>query len=137
MLTSEQKNELISRLREQPLGKILRDMGIPLTPATRGEIIDEIGEEEWNVILKERRDAKTLPPLGRQAMNAAQAVGRNVAGLARTGKLLASEEKVKARTSICIACSDFRSDLGKCVKCGCSVSKKVLLLHEKCPVDKW
>ena len=52
---------------------------------------------------------------------------------------LSSEEDeriFKERRAICDAC-DRKSDLDKCLECGCPLDKKTKSLISNCPLGKW
>jgi len=51
--------------------------------------------------------------------------------------ILATEELVQTRLSICQACEFFSSENSRCTKCGCFMLAKTKLQVSKCPVNKW
>lgn len=46
-----------------------------------------------------------------------------------------TQEEQLAIKAICSACPFY--DKGKCKKCGCSLTAKIMMKTEKCPIDKW
>lgn len=59
---------------------------------------------------------------------------------ALAGFPIASDEVLKDRESICLACTDWDKEafmgLGRCLKCGCA-GLKLKLSTSECPVGKW
>ena len=59
---------------------------------------------------------------------------------AKSGFKLADEAELARRTQICNKCKFWyptaRMELGKCLKCGCSLAK-LKLASEECPIGKW
>lgn len=41
------------------------------------------------------------------------------------------------RLEICKECEHYWELLSRCNKCGCIMKFKTLIMHEKCPIDKW
>jgi hypothetical protein len=58
---------------------------------------------------------------------------------ARDGKLIADEETIEFRSSICMPCEKLRHKDGKysCVTCGCSFKRKIAAHGASCPLKKW
>ena len=76
-----------------------------------------------------------FPTIGQQVKNFARAVGRVVRRVAEHKPILAGDHEIEKRRAICAACEFLVS--GRCAKCGCFYSKKILLASERCPIGKW
>lgn len=57
----------------------------------------------------------------------------------KNGKVLASQEEVERRASLCLGCEKLKSKKGKyaCVVCGCSYRRKIAFSGSNCPIGKW
>lgn len=57
----------------------------------------------------------------------------------KDGHILASEEKIRERAGICMACDKLREKRGKfsCVTCGCGFKRKIAVSGSTCPLGKW
>lgn len=51
--------------------------------------------------------------------------------------MFVSEELHKQRLDICNSCEHLFKPTKNCKKCGCFVTAKTKLTHQKCPIDKW
>lgn len=51
--------------------------------------------------------------------------------------VLASEESVESRLSVCERCPHFAEDSRQCRVCTCFVDVKVALQDSSCPMDYW
>lgn len=78
------------------------------------------------------------PPLARQAMNAAGAVGRVVKAVVKQEPVQASDEEQARRLVICHACEPhYDPAQDRCRKCGCRAAWKARLATEHCPLALW
>jgi len=48
-----------------------------------------------------------------------------------------SDEKQKARFSLCLSCENLTKHTHQCKLCGCFMSAKTKLEDAKCPIGKW
>jgi len=78
-----------------------------------------------------------LPPLKEQAKNLFNDLSKAIAKSVKNGTVLASKEEIQRRLEICVNCELYNAQKKRCTKCGCWTSKKVLLEHIDCPLDKW
>jgi len=55
------------------------------------------------------------------------------------GRLLATEEMVQARATVCMSCDKLRQKHNKfsCVTCGCGFKRKISIHGSACPLGKW
>ena len=55
------------------------------------------------------------------------------------GRLLAAEEVVQQRATVCMGCDKLREKNGKysCVTCGCGFKRKISISGSSCPLGKW
>lgn len=73
----------------------------------------------------------------------AGSLGSSVAGWAKSGFAMASDETLELRLSICKTCEFWDASgfagTGKCQKCGCSTQAKLRMATSVCPLDppKW
>lgn len=82
-----------------------------------------------------KEDKVELPPLWKQAANAAKAswrAGQNV--LTNYGDLKDSE-KQDERLGLCLVCPQHNN--GRCAVCGCPLDRKTSFPTEKCPIGRW
>jgi hypothetical protein len=85
-----------------------------------------------------RLSEPSLPSLGRQALNAAGALGRVALAVATGDSVLVSDEERARRSALCQSCEQYRSD-GRCALCGCCAGRGRLVLDkvkyatERCP----
>ena len=75
-------------------------------------------------------------------MNLIEQAGSIIATIRATlkdGKILASEEQVQKRATICLSCEKLREKNGKysCVTCGCGFKRKIAVSGSSCPLGKW
>lgn len=76
-----------------------------------------------------------FPSLAQQAKNVGLSVFNVMTQAYKTGKVLASEEKVKGRISKCESCEFLNNN--RCNQCGCFIALKAGLESESCPKGKW
>jgi uncharacterized low-complexity protein len=69
------------------------------------------------------------------AITAAKELGRAVAHVSRTGRVLAPPGERERRQAICIRCEHYRSSDGRCghPKCGCKLALKAAMDCMRCP----
>lgn len=79
----------------------------------------------------------TLPPMREQIMNASKAAVRVLGAAVTGGKIMATEEVVKARQEICSKCEFWIEDRKRCTVCGCRTDLKLKMATEACPKGKW
>lgn len=77
------------------------------------------------------------PPLARQALNSAKAVGRVVKAIVNREPVQVSGEEQARRLAICHACEHYDSSQDRCRKCGCRAAWKARLATEHCPINLW
>ena len=76
-----------------------------------------------------------MPPLHIRLKNIVQAT-QDVTNFARkNGRVIASDEIVKARIETCNQCQYMVA--GVCSMCGCHLRLKIKLESQKCPQGKW
>lgn len=86
---------------------------------------------------------RPLPPKPKMAINAAKAIARNVAAIARGESLFVSRATAEQRMAICETCADFRPSDKRCANpaCGCCLKSNLIsktsLKAERCPANKW
>jgi len=51
--------------------------------------------------------------------------------------LIASQEKINDRQTICRECSELIKPVWTCKQCGCFMKIKTRLDHAVCPLEKW
>ena len=56
---------------------------------------------------------------------------------ARRGLIVADEEKMNMRMTLCSECKSFDKNSARCGLCGCFMKVKVRLEASKCPIAKW
>jgi len=108
----------------------------------RGCMIQDLGEGLWEIDTEHpayprARDSTAGPSLASKVVNFATASAKHLAA----GAPMASEEEIKRRHAICVACEFF--DGSACKKCGCPVIRekhylsKLSWADQSCPVGKW
>jgi hypothetical protein len=57
----------------------------------------------------------------------------------KDGHILATEEVVKQRATVCLGCEKLREKRGvySCVTCGCGFKRKIAVSGSSCPLGKW
>jgi hypothetical protein len=73
----------------------------------------------------------SFPPITRQAANLAKAFW----DFAVSGFSMTTPEERERRMSLCRGCENYHA--GRCVLCGCYLSKKLAMRTEHCPILKW
>ena len=66
--------------------------------------------------------------------------GKDVlAGAIKSGVILATEDVVTERQSMCLSCDKLKKDgiISRCMACGCGMNIKTRLEKSKCPLSKW
>jgi hypothetical protein len=83
-------------------------------------------------------DLPDKPGLLDKASNLVMATGRATKALAAGKQIMASQDEVARRLSICRCCEFFKeSPAMRCLKCGCFLNLKTRLETEHCPIRKW
>jgi hypothetical protein len=77
----------------------------------------------------------SFPSLAAMFKNLSVSVVNAVKHASITGSLLADENKIQDRMTICNYCPAKINN--KCAKCGCYINLKIGLDSEKCPKGKW
>lgn len=65
-----------------------------------------------------------------------QTIGKVLEGAVKDHTVLAKDEEVKRRLTICGKCTELEDNLA-CKKCGCRVAYKARLIKANCPIGKW
>ena len=61
----------------------------------------------------------------------------NLLGVAKHILKNSNENPKSIRYPICKNCEKFNNQLKLCIECKCFMPLKTLLLHSKCPLNKW
>ena len=90
-----------------------------------------IGEQQPGIIVPNQKIK--YPSLPRMAGSFAKAAGKQMLA----GNPKRSEAEIKRIMAICNACDYYVSDAQRCMKCGCSMKKKIPWQTTKCLINKW
>ena len=82
-------------------------------------------------------DKTNLPTVKEMAFGLTQAIKDNITNAVTNGVILASQQTMEKRFSICLGCEFLQPDHSRCLKCGCFMNMKTRLDASKCPVGKW
>lgn len=86
---------------------------------------------------KKKADKKDLPSIKEMAFGLTEALKENITNAVTNGVILASQEEMEKRFSICLGCEFLIAEHSRCLKCGCFMNMKTRLKVSKCPVNKW
>lgn len=78
-----------------------------------------------------------LPPVTTQVKNAFGAATRVLSNIVNNHRIMAEEDVILQRKSICESCEFWLKDKQRCTKCGCYTALKIKLSSESCPIKKW
>ena len=79
----------------------------------------------------------SLPSIGNMLFSLTEALKSNLTQIASKGVLLAEDNLVSKRISLCLGCEFLIQNSERCIKCGCYMNMKTRLQVSKCPVGKW
>lgn len=99
--------------------------------SSSGNHYDERIISESLRIHNEMAEREGFPPLKTQALN----LGKSLVGWIKDGLKLAPDNIKLERLSICKECDRHRD--GRCLECGCYLTKKCSLASSECPLGKW
>ena len=86
---------------------------------------------------RKRPDKKDLPSIKEMAFGLTEALKENITNAVTNGVILASQEEMEKRFSMCLACEFLIAEHSRCLKCGCFMNMKTRLKVSKCPIGKW
>ena len=77
----------------------------------------------------------SFPPLSEQALSLGKSLADSMLNALKLKGVKASKEEVQKRIKTCEGCQYLKDN--RCLECGCFISFKAGLKHEKCPKGKW
>lgn len=80
------------------------------------------------------RDAE-YPSVRKMAENASKTILHAIRHAASSGEIVAHEDVIKHRSSICSTCS--KKSGVRCIECGCYLSLKTAVAVSTCPLGRW